>query len=159
MTFLHYCESPIGMLGLAEENGALTHLFFRLTEGTPHFKAAELKATPLLRKAAGQLAEYFSGKRRDFDLPLAPAGTAFQRQVWDALQAIPYGGTRSYREVAESVKRPAAYRAVGMANNKNPIAVIIPCHRVIGANGSLTGYAGGLNAKRLLLVLEGAVAG
>lgn len=103
-----------------------------------------------------QLAEYFAGERRDFVLPLAPSGTAFERGVWRALVAIPYGETRSYAEVAMAIGRPTACRAVGRANGSNPIAVVIPCHRVIGSDGSLTGYGGGLDLKRLLLDLEGA---
>ena len=108
---------------------------------------------PELRR---QLAEYFAGKRRDFALPLAPQGTAFERGVWRTLVAIPYGETRSYAEVAMAIGRPTACRAVGRANGSNPIAVVIPCHRVIGSDGSLTGYGGGLELKRLLLDLEGA---
>jgi methylated-DNA-[protein]-cysteine S-methyltransferase len=109
---------------------------------------------PLLRR---QLAEYFAGQRTAFELPLAPAGTPFQRGVWDALVAIPYGETRSYGELAALVGKPGAARAVGSANHDNPIAVVIPCHRVIGAGGSLTGYAGGIDRKRYLLELEGAL--
>jgi methylated-DNA-[protein]-cysteine S-methyltransferase len=109
---------------------------------------------PLLRR---QLAEYFAGQRTAFELPLAPAGTPFQRNVWDALLAIPYGETRSYGELAAAVGKPGAARAVGRANHDNPIGVVIPCHRVIGAAGSLTGYAGGVDRKRYLLELEGAL--
>ncbi len=109
---------------------------------------------PLLRR---QLAEYFAGERTAFELPLAPTGTPFQRDVWDALLAIPYGETRSYGELAAAVGKPGAARAVGRANHDNPIGVVIPCHRVIGAAGSLTGYAGGIDRKRYLLELEGAL--
>jgi methylated-DNA-[protein]-cysteine S-methyltransferase len=104
-----------------------------------------------------QLGEYLAGRRRTFELPLAPAGTEFQRLCWDALLAIPYGETRSYGAQARAIGRPAAIRAVGRANHDNPIGVIIPCHRVLGADGSLTGYAGGLDMKRTLLELEGAI--
>jgi O-6-methylguanine DNA methyltransferase len=104
-----------------------------------------------------QLDEYLAGRRRAFDLPLDTRGTEFQRLCWQALQTIPYGETRSYRDMARLVGRPAAVRAVGRANHDNPIGVVIPCHRVIGADGSLTGYAGGLDMKRLLLELEGAL--
>lgn len=104
--------------------------------------------------AAGQLAEYFGGRRQRFTVPIRPAGTDFQRQVWEALLLIPYGQTRSYSQVASSIGRPGAARAVGMANHQNPIAVLIPCHRVVGANGALTGYAAGLPVKRRLLELE-----
>ncbi|HLX11038.1 MAG TPA: methylated-DNA--[protein]-cysteine S-methyltransferase [Thermoanaerobaculia bacterium] len=110
---------------------------------------------PPLPSVRQQLAEYFAGRRRQFTLPLAPHGTAFERGVWEALVAIPYGETRSYAEVAEAIGRPTACRAVGRANGSNPIAVVIPCHRVIGSDGSLTGYGGGLELKRLLLDLEG----
>jgi methylated-DNA-[protein]-cysteine S-methyltransferase len=106
-----------------------------------------------------QLDGYFAGDRTEFDLPLHPTGTPFQLEVWEALTAIPYGEVRSYGQVAEQLGRPGASRAVGLANGRNPIAVIVPCHRVIGASGSLTGYGGGLHRKRLLLDLEAGVAG
>jgi methylated-DNA-[protein]-cysteine S-methyltransferase len=114
---------------------------------------------PPLPEVRRQLAEYFAGARRAFALPLAPAGTEFERRVWQALAAIPYGETRSYAEVARTIGRPAACRAVGRANGRNPIAVVIPCHRVIGSDGSLTGYGGGLDLKRFLLDLEAGHAG
>jgi methylated-DNA-[protein]-cysteine S-methyltransferase len=107
--------------------------------------------------AAAQLSMYFAGELRSFDLPLAPTGTAFQRQVWTALRSIPYGSTASYRQIAEAIGNPAATRAVGTANARNPLPIIVPCHRVIGADGSLTGYAGGLDTKRYLLTLEAAL--
>jgi len=109
---------------------------------------------PTLVLAGRQLEAYFAGERHDFDLPLAPAGTAFQLRVWAALREIPYGQTISYGELARRIDNPQASRAVGLANGRNPISVIIPCHRVIGADGSLTGYGGGLARKRLLLTLE-----
>jgi len=112
------------------------------------------RAAALLERAARELKEYFAGTRRDFTLPLAPAGTPFQLQVWRALRAIPYGETRTYGQIAAAVGRPKASRAVGGANNRNPLPIVIPCHRVIGSNGQLTGYAGGLETKRLLLRLE-----
>ena len=112
---------------------------------------------PPLPAVRRQLDEYFAGRRRDFDLPLAYGGTPFQRLCWEALRRIPYGETRTYGEMAREIGRPKAVRAVGHANHDNPIGVIIPCHRVIGANGSLTGYAGGLDMKRALLELEGVV--
>ena len=108
----------------------------------------------LLKKAAKQLTEYFAGKRREFDLPLDFTGTGFQKKVWAALLTIPYGETRSYGEIAKQIGNPKACRAVGMANNRNPIAIICPCHRVIGADGSLVGFGGGLPAKQFLLDLE-----
>ena len=110
--------------------------------------------TPVLQEAARQLGEYFDGTRKVFDLPLQPRGTAFQQSVWRALCDIPYGQTRSYARLAEQIGRPKACRAVGMANHKNPIPILIPCHRVVGADGSLTGYAGGLAMKKALLDLE-----
>lgn len=110
--------------------------------------------TPLLRQAAAELTEYFAGRRRAFTLPLAPEGTPFQRAVWDALRTIPYGESRSYKQIAAQIGRPTACRAVGMANNRNPIAIVVPCHRVVGSGGTLVGYAGGLEAKAYLLGLE-----
>lgn len=138
--------SPVGSLTLTEENGKITGLHFG--------GIAANDASPVLDAVEKQLREYFAGTRQSFDLPLAPAGTPFQRAVWDALCTIPYGETRTYAQIAAAVGNPKAYRAVGMANNRNPIAILIPCHRVVGANGSLTGYAGGLDAKRALLALE-----
>jgi methylated-DNA-[protein]-cysteine S-methyltransferase len=111
-------------------------------------------ANKITDKAAKQLEEYFSGKRKQFDLPLRPSGTAFQQNVWKALISIPYGETRSYKQVAQMVGNPDASRAVGMANNRNPIVIIVPCHRVVGSNGSLVGYAYGLEMKKKLLELE-----
>ena len=138
--------SPVGPLTLGECDGALTGIWFRDEAAGDH--------TPLLDEAAKQLADYFGGRRRDFDLPLAPAGTPFQREVWSALRAIPYGQTRSYKDIAAAVGRPAACRAVGMANNRNPLPIVVPCHRVVGASGALTGYAAGVEVKRQLLDLE-----
>lgn len=112
---------------------------------------------PVLRDTSLQVQEYYAGTRQDFDLPLAPQGTDFQRKVWQALQDIPFGETRSYAGLAGMIRQPTASRAVGLANGRNPIAVIIPCHRVIGADGSLTGYAGGLRIKKALLEIENAL--
>ena len=131
------------------------------TDGT-HITALHLKcaspvtdcADPLIARAFRELNEYFAGIRTGFDLPLAPAGTPFQLRVWEALQRIPYGKTASYGEIAAAIGRPNASRAVGMANHRNPIPILIPCHRVIGADGSLTGYGSGLDLKRKLLDLE-----
>ena len=138
--------SPVGPLTLSEHDGALVGIAFR--------DDAACDRTPLLDEAARQLAEYFEGRRRDFTLPLAPAGTPFQREVWAALREIPYGETRSYKDIACAVGRPLACRAVGMANTRNPLPIVIPCHRVVGASGALTGYAGGLEVKSKLLALE-----
>lgn len=139
--------SPIGSLTLTEENGRITGVHFGKAGGTNG-------VSPILCEAEKQLQEYFSGARKQFDLPLTPVGTQFQHAVWDALCAIPYGETRTYAQIAAAIGNPKACRAVGMANNRNPIAILIPCHRVVGANGSLTGYAGGLDAKKALLALE-----
>ena len=140
-------ESPLGKLTLVEDEGVLVGLHF----GT---HPAEKKRTPLLERAAAQLGEYFEGRREAFDLPLQPRGTAFQRAVWAALAAIPFGQTVSYAHIARKIGRPKAVRAVGAANGANPIALIIPCHRVIGAGGALTGYGGGLPRKQWLLQHE-----
>jgi methylated-DNA-[protein]-cysteine S-methyltransferase len=141
-------DSPAGRLWVAEEGGAITDLRFSPVTG------AVLQSTPLLEDALGQLTAYFDGKLQDFQLPVKPAGTPFQQACWRALQAIPYGETRAYADIAAAVGNPKACRAVGLANNRNPVAIIIPCHRVIGRDGSLTGYAGGLHFKRHLLELE-----
>lgn len=166
MESLYFWTFPlIGEIGISEENGALTGLLFRKLEeqrqvrrirqvrrGTAESKI--IQETPLLRKAAAELSEYLEGRRKTFDLPLAPRGTPFQLSIWKALQSIPFGKTKTYGEIAAQTGNPKASRAVGMANNRNPIAIIIPCHRVIGADGSLTGYAGGLEVKQRLLSLE-----
>jgi methylated-DNA-[protein]-cysteine S-methyltransferase len=109
---------------------------------------------PLLVEAAGQLRAYFARELREFDLPLAPSGTGFQRRVWDAVSAVPFGATASYAEIAAAIGTPSACRAVGAANGRNPLPVIVPCHRVVGSTGALTGYGGGLERKRALLDLE-----
>jgi methylated-DNA-[protein]-cysteine S-methyltransferase len=137
-------------IGITEEDNAITRVYFG-TDVPADFIKAE---TTLIKKAAAQIEEYLNGKRKKFSLPLAMHGTQFQMDVWRALQTIPYGETRSYKEIAELVNRPKAVRAVGMANHRNPISIIVPCHRVIGHNGNLTGYGGGLPLKRYLLELE-----
>jgi len=133
-----------------KKGGAITGVFFG-TKPPVDFVKAE---TPVIKKAAAQIEEYLSGKRKKFTLPLVMHGTEFQLAVWRALQDIPYGETRSYREIAAAIGRPKAVRAVGMANNRNPISIIVPCHRVIGHDGSLVGYGGGLPLKQRLLELE-----
>lgn len=140
-------KTPIGPLTLQADEAAVTAIRFGA--------GGAQDTSPLLDAAEAQLREYFAGARRTFDLPLAPHGTAFQQRVWAALRAIPYGETRTYGELAAAIGSPNASRAVGMANHRNPISIVIPCHRVIGANGTLTGYAGGLEIKRKLLALEG----
>lgn len=141
-----YC-SPVGPFVLHESNGFLV---------SAHFSDKEMDSpeTSLLIQAARELNEYFAGKRQTFDLPLNPIGTPFQRKVWAELQKIPYGTTISYGELARRIGQPTASRAVGMANHRNPLAIFIPCHRVIGSDGSLTGYGGGLEVKQFLLDLE-----
>lgn len=151
MKSVFFYDYPIGMMGIAEDNGSICRVFFSGEKALAGFETAE---TPLIQKAAAQLTEYFDGKRLDFDLPLALHGTDFQLSVWTALRTIPAGNTRSYKDVAAMVGNSRASRAVGMANNRNPIVIIVPCHRVIGQDGSLTGYAGGLPAKKFLLELE-----
>lgn len=151
--------TPLAVVATAAGGALVALSLFASTaaaEAAAPVDAARRPDQPPLPEARRQLAEYFAGKRRDFALPLDPHGTAFERGVWRALVAIPYGETRSYAEVAMSIGRPTACRAVGRANGSNPIAVVIPCHRVIGSDGSLTGYGGGLELKRLLLDLEGA---
>lgn len=152
MKSVFYYETKLGTVGIAESDGRITHLFFD-GEAFPE-KEYEKAETPVIKEAAKQLAEYLEGKRRTFDLPLAPAGSEFMLRVWKALQEIPYGETRSYKEIASAIGNSKACRAVGLANNRNPISVFIPCHRVIGANGSLVGYGGGLDKKAFLLELE-----
>lgn len=145
------CETPIGLLKIAEDGGAITEI--RLAEDSLPLDVEQNK-TPLLIEAKRQLTEYFGDRRKAFDLPLAPKGTPFQQKVWAALQTIPYGETRSYKQIAEQIGNSKACRAVGLANNKNPIILVIPCHRVIGADGRLVGYAGGVWIKEKLLELE-----
>lgn len=143
--------SPVGPLTLTAEGGGLTAIDF----GAPVGYADGAPPTdPVLINAESQLAAYFGGELRDFDLPLRPSGTPFQLTVWDALRRIPFGETVSYGELAASIGRPTAARAVGSANRHNPLAIVVPCHRVIGADGTLTGYAGGLGIKSALLAFE-----
>jgi methylated-DNA-[protein]-cysteine S-methyltransferase len=141
-------------IGVEEEGGAIAKVFFGHNPPAGYTKGYTKTETPLIKKAAAQIDEYLAGKRKEFSLPLALHGTEFQKAVWQALQGIPYGETRSYKEIAAAVGRPKAVRAVGMANNRNPIVIIVPCHRVIGHDGSLTGYGGGLPLKQRLLELE-----
>ncbi len=151
VAWMHSFDTPIGPLRLDAEDGRLSRVEFAASAET---RSSE----PVLREAEAQLRAYFAGELRRFDLPLAPRGTSFQLSVWDALLEIPYGSTTSYSELAAAIGRPSACRAVGAANGRNPLAVIVPCHRVIGAAGGLTGYGGGLERKRMLLALEAAKA-
>lgn len=138
-------------LGIAADGDGICAVFFK---GMRSFPGAVRQSTPLLGQARRELDEYFSGTRREFDLPLSLHGTPFQKSVWRELLRIPYGRTVTYGELAERIGNPKACRAVGMANNRNPVVIIVPCHRVIGADGNLTGYAGGLDVKQKLLELE-----
>lgn len=150
--FYNIYDTPVGPVTIAENGSALTHLLFH-EKGESAVEGIR-QQTELLANAYRQLGEYFSGRRREFSLALAPHGTAFQRQVWNALCTIPYGETMCYSQIACIAGNPKASRAVGMANHNNPISIIIPCHRVIGKDGSLTGYGGGLHIKQFLLDLE-----
>ncbi|MGB8166504.1 MAG: methylated-DNA--[protein]-cysteine S-methyltransferase [Chthoniobacteraceae bacterium] len=146
--------SPLGRLQLRSTGDALTALYMENHRHELERPAdAKSDAAPF-RAAIAQLEEYFAGERREFSLPLAAEGTDFQRGVWSGLAAIPYGVTLSYGQLAQAIGRPRAIRAVGLANGRNPISIIVPCHRVIGANGTLTGYGGGMERKRFLLDLE-----
>ena len=142
--------SVLGKLMLEEEDGKIVRLLFE-RDMPANVKQSD---TPTLQKAAQELSEYFAGNRKEFDIPLNPKGTDFQKSVWNALCTIPYGKTMSYGQVAAQIGNPKASRAVGMANNKNPIPILIPCHRVIGAKGKLVGYGGGIWIKQKLLELE-----
>ncbi|WP_292389293.1 methylated-DNA--[protein]-cysteine S-methyltransferase [Methanosarcina sp. UBA5] len=147
-------KSPIGSILLAGNEKGLKHLIFLKGKKKIEIPVGWIEDKEFFREAARQLEAYFSGKLQSFDLKLAPEGTEFQKSVWKALCEIPYGETRTYKEIAVSIRKPKAYRAVGLANNRNPIAIIIPCHRVIGSDGKLTGYASGLDIKEFLLRLE-----
>jgi len=149
-------DSPVGRLYLAATDDGLTHvLFVAQMDREPRTVARTAAATRIVKETERQLAAYFAGRRREFDVPLAPVGTEFQREAWKALADVPFGETISYAELAKRMNRPRAVRAVGAANGANPIPIILPCHRVIGADGTLTGYGGGLETKRRLLSLEG----
>ena len=148
-----FLDTPIGTLRLVSDGEHMTAIEFEGRHGeadTDHNVE-----DPVLRACARQLQEYFAGKRTQFDLPLAPRGTEFQRAVWRALEEIPYGKLKSYGEIAVEIGKSSAARAVGAANGRNPLPIVVPCHRVIGRDGSLTGFAGGLAIKRWLLALEG----
>lgn len=147
---LIFVETHLGRFSIVGSDEAVTALSL---PGRPVPEDAE-QETPVLSEAKQQLLAYLHGQRRVFDLPLNPVGTEFQRKVWKALSSIPYGETRTYGQIAMEIDRPKAVRAVGQANNRNPIPIFIPCHRVVGADGSLTGYAGGLKLKEHLLTLE-----
>lgn len=147
----YFYDTPLGRIGIAEEDGKITNLFFGSTVTPQKYITEE---TELLKKAGTQLKEYFAGTRKEFDLPVDTGGTPFQKEVWKALTEIPYGQICSYQDIARRIGRPKACRAVGRANGTNPVAILVPCHRVIGKSGTLTGYAGGLDIKEFLLKLE-----
>jgi methylated-DNA-[protein]-cysteine S-methyltransferase len=147
-------DSPIGALLIAGDSAGLRFVLFSGGRDRMEPRPEWEPDRGLLRESLRQLSAYFAGKLRDFDLPVAPEGTPFQRQVWNQLQRIPYGETISYGELARRIGNPKAVRAVGLANGANPISIVIPCHRVIGSNGSLVGYGGGLPIKQALLSLE-----
>ncbi len=153
--------SPVGPLLLVADDSHLRAIWFSAPRHPlPHYiEASKQGENAVLRETRDQLDEYFGGSRRNFELPLQPAGTPFQREVWAMLARIPYGETWSYGELAHRIGKPAAVRAVGAANGRNPIPIVLPCHRVIGADGSLTGFGGGLPTKAFLLRLEGALPG
>ena len=163
MKYIKYVKTKLGKICVVEENRKIIKVIID-NENNENSKDKEIdkkvyekyqeKDTKLLLKAKKELEEYFAGKRKEFDLPLEQEGTEFQKKVWEALERIPYGETRTYKDVAKMVGNEKASRAVGMANNKNNIPIIIPCHRVIGSNGKLVGYALGLDMKKYLLDLE-----
>lgn len=155
--------SPIGPLTLIAQDGRLAGVFMEVARHEPseHVRGEAVAPgdEPVLEAAASQLDAYFAGELTTFDLPLTLEGTGFQRTVWSALRDIPYGKTISYGELARRIGQPSAFRAVGLANGRNPVSIVVPCHRVIGADGSLTGYGGGMERKRFLLGLEDRVSG
>ncbi|NLS11902.1 methylated-DNA--[protein]-cysteine S-methyltransferase [Vibrio sp. SM6] len=153
--YYRHVATPLGEMTLQTSEQGLTGAWFPLWTRIPANAGQWQPEHPLLVAAATQLTQYFSQQRQQFDLPLDIQGTAFQQEVWQALTTIPYGETWSYLQLAQAIDNEKAVRAVGMANGKNPLAVIVPCHRVIGKNGQLTGYAGGLERKQKLLLLEG----
>ncbi len=151
MKYVKYTNTKIGNMAIIEEDNKMIEIQIN-QEIKEHILQ---KDTPLLKEAEKQLLEYLEGKRKAFDVPLNPKGTKFMQEVWTALQEIPYGETRTYGQIAQIIGKPKAARAVGMANHRNPIPIIIPCHRVIGSNGKLVGYGLGMEKKEFLLTLEG----
>ncbi|KQA20497.1 methylated-DNA--[protein]-cysteine S-methyltransferase [Vibrio metoecus] len=154
MTHFTYYESVLGRVTLQANQQGLLGVWFTTQTTQPEHLGTYTEECPILNNAIQQLDEYFSGQRTQFELPLAANGTAFQQLVWHALCKIPYGESWSYQQLAEAIGNPKAVRAVGLANGKNPISIIVPCHRVVGKSGKLTGYAGGLERKAFLLELE-----
>ncbi len=161
MTYFYHCmPSPVGLLTLVSTRKHTdNHLVAILWENDKPLRVRlgemqQASQEPVLVETERQLSEYFAGQRQQFDLPIYMQGTAFQQQVWQALQTIPFGETRSYSDIAQQIDNPQAVRAVGAANGRNPLSIVVPCHRVIGRQGQLTGFAGGLDAKKYLLALE-----
>ena len=156
MTNFAFLDSPLGRLVAVADGDAVLRIHFAGQKYSPPIRSSwrENSACAPLRETIRQLREYFAGARREFTVPLAPEGTPFQREVWKALLSVRYGQTLAYSELAQRAGHPGCARAAGAANGRNPIAIVIPCHRIIGADGSLTGYAGGLERKRALLELE-----
>ncbi|RAS62720.1 methylated-DNA-[protein]-cysteine S-methyltransferase [Vibrio diazotrophicus] len=154
MNYYTYYQSPYGQMTIQANDTGLLGAWFEIQTTQPQDLGAYSDDHAILNQAKIQIEEYFSGRRTQFDLPLAAKGTDFQQSVWQALCKIPYGETWSYQQLADEIGNPKAVRAVGLANGKNPISVIVPCHRVIGKNGKLTGYAGGVETKEKLLQLE-----
>lgn len=152
MKKLFYYETPVGKIGIAEEHGFLTNIYFMNMKQPLD---AKLWETDTIKETFNQLYEYFEGKRKEFDIPLNPKGTDFQQTVWSELLNIPYGETRTYKDIATAIGDGKSTRAVGNANNKNPIPIIIPCHRVIGSDNKISGYVGGIKIKEKLLETEG----
>lgn len=158
----YYYKTPLGIISITEDGSALTNVGFHpeviavneILMPKTTMSDTTILETPLIKESSKQLFQYFEGKRMVFDLPLSPKGTPFQKSIWKVLQTIPYGEAWSYKKVAEQIGNPKASRAVGMANHNNPLPIIIPCHRVIGANGKMVGYAGGIDLKVKLLELE-----
>ncbi|MEU4741923.1 methylated-DNA--[protein]-cysteine S-methyltransferase [Actinosynnema sp. NPDC023658] len=147
-------DSPVGEITLVARDGVLAGLYMHEHRHRPAWETFGEPSAEPFDEVVAQLEEYFAGARTEFDLPLSMAGTPFQRTVWDALKDIPHGDTVSYGELAARIGRPTASRAVGLANGKNPISIIVPCHRVVGSTGDLTGYGGGIERKRMLLGFE-----
>ena len=156
VVYYDYLPTSLGAMLLASDGDALLGTWFEGQRYEPTRKSSweHRRDVPALLRASVELGEYFAGTRTEFTLPLAPAGTAFQREIWNAIAAIPYGETAAYRDLASRIGRPASIRAAGAATGRNPLSIIVPCHRVVGADGALTGYAGGLERKRALLALE-----
>jgi len=157
MRYLYHFETQIGRIALVEENDQITNLFFEndpILSPQAFSGVYTFEVTPLLHEAYRQLCEYFEGTRKSFDLPLCPQGTEFMMAVWREIAKIPYGETATYREIAERIGKPKAARTVGLANNRNPLPIFYPCHRVVGQDGKLVGYRGGMEVKRMLLELE-----